>query len=145
MKPIRVLLVDDDPTVLRGLEMRLELEADIRVVGEAADGATAIDLARRLTPDVVVMDVNLPVLDGITATRELCARVPNAAVVVLSLYDDRATIDRALAAGAVTFVAKQQMDGDLLAAIRTAAQRSKGAGLSDRTHHTGRINRAMRS
>ena len=129
MEPIRVLLVDDEPKVLRGLRMRLGLEADIRVVGEAADGATAVDLAGLLSPDVVLMDVNLSVVDGITATRELTARVPHAAVVMLSLHDDQGTVDRAVAAGAVAFVGKQQMDGDLLGAIRVAAERRKGGAL----------------
>jgi DNA-binding NarL/FixJ family response regulator len=138
MEPIRVLLVDDEPKVLRGLRMRLGLEADIRVVGEAADGATAIDLAGRLSPDVVLMDVNLPVLDGITATQQLAARVPQAAVVMLSLHDDRATIGRALAAGAVAFVGKQQMDGDLLAAIRMAAVKVKGGALGKTTEALGK-------
>jgi len=129
MKPIRVLLVDDEPKVLRGLRMFLGLEADIWVVGEAAHGATAVDLAGLLSPDVVLMDVNLPVVDGIAATRELAARVPQAAVVILSLHDDQGTIDRALAAGAVAFVGKQQMDSDLLGAIRMAAETTKGGAL----------------
>jgi DNA-binding NarL/FixJ family response regulator len=129
MKTIRILLVDEEPQVLRGLRMFLALESDIRVVGEAPDGATAVDLAVSLSPDVVLMGVNLPVLDGMTATRELTARVPQAAVVIHSLRDDRATIDRALASGAVAFVAKQQMDGGLLAAIRMAARARKGGAL----------------
>lgn len=133
MERIEVLLVDDEPAVLRGLRMRLELEADIRVVGEAGDGATAVEAARLLSPDVVLMDVNLPVADGITATRELAAGVPNAAVVILSLHDDQQTIDRSLAAGAVAFVGKQQMDGDLLAAIRLAARKPKGGTLDKST------------
>jgi DNA-binding NarL/FixJ family response regulator len=141
MEPIQVLLVDDEPKVLRGLRMRLGLEADIRIVGEAADGATAVDLASLLSPDVVLMDVNMPVMDGITATRELIAGLPQAAVVILSLHDDQGTIDRAFAAGAVAFVAKQQMDGDLLRAIRGAAQRTKGGGLKNSTHQSERITR----
>lgn len=133
MERIQVLLVDDEPAVLRGLRMRLELESDIRVVGEAGDGATAVEAARLLSPDVVLMDVNLPVVDGITATCELAAQVPQAAVVVLSLHDDQETIGRALAAGAVAFVGKQQMDGDLLAAIRLAARKPKGGTLDKST------------
>jgi DNA-binding NarL/FixJ family response regulator len=138
MEPIQVLLVDDEPNVLRGLRMRLGLEADIWVVGEAADGATAVDLASLLSPDVVLMDVNLPVVDGITATRELAVHVPQAAVVILSLQDDQGTIDRALAAGAFAFVAKQQLDGDLVGAIRMAAERTKGGAWGITTVQTKR-------
>jgi DNA-binding NarL/FixJ family response regulator len=127
MKPIQVLLVDDEPNILRGLRMRLGLEPDIHVVGEAADGSTAVAMASRLCPDVVLMDVNMPVMDGIAATRELATRAPDSMVVILSMHDDHDTADRALAAGAVAFVAKQRMDGALLAAIRKAAQGRKGA------------------
>jgi DNA-binding NarL/FixJ family response regulator len=136
METIRVLLVDDEPHVLRGLRMRLRLEADIRVVGEAGDGATAVELAGRLSPDVVLMDFNLPDIDGITATLELTARVPHATVVMLSLHDDQGTVDRALAAGAVAFVGKQQMDGDLLGAIRMAAGTTKGGALGNTREQT---------
>jgi DNA-binding NarL/FixJ family response regulator len=141
MEPIKVLIVDDEPRVLRGLRMRLGLEEDIRVVGEAADGATAIGLAGLLQPDVVLMDVNMPVMDGIAATRELASRVPRAAVVILSLHDDQGAIDRAFDAGAAAFVAKQQMDGDLLGAVRDAAHRTKGGALSNATDQTERITR----
>src|SRR5512134_2554443 len=127
MKSIQVLLVDDEPNVLRGLRMRLALEADIAVVGEATDGATAVALADRLDPDVVLMDVNMPSMDGIAATRELASRAPRAAVVILTMHDDRVTRDSALAAGAVAFVAKHQMDDALVSAIRSAAGNRKGA------------------
>jgi DNA-binding NarL/FixJ family response regulator len=75
------------------------------------------------------MDVNMPVMDGIEATRELASRTPGTAVVVLSMQDDRATVARALAAGAVAFVGKRQQDGDLLAAIRMAARMTEGGAL----------------
>jgi DNA-binding NarL/FixJ family response regulator len=129
MKPIQVLLVDDEPNVLRGLKMRLGLEEDIRVVGEASDGSTAVDLARRLAPDVVLMDVSMPVMDGIMATRELAEKVPGTAVVILSMHDDSGTVGRAREAGAVAFVAKQRLDDSLLAAIRGAAKGTEGGAI----------------
>jgi DNA-binding NarL/FixJ family response regulator len=138
MDCIRVLLVDDEPNVLHGLRMRLGLEADIHVVGEAADGATAVALAVLLSPDVVLMDVNLPNMDGISATREIASRLPQTSVVVLSLHDDQGTIDRALSKGAAAFVAKQQADGDLLRAIRMAAEAAKGGTLGDAEDRTQR-------
>jgi DNA-binding NarL/FixJ family response regulator len=141
MEAIRLLLVDDEPKVLRGLRMRLGLEPDIEIVGEASDGTTAVDMARLLAPEVILMDVNLPVMDGISATRELASQVPESRVVILSLHDDQPTIDRALAAGAVAFVAKQQMDGDLLGAIRNAAGITKGAGLGTSTEQPEEITR----
>ncbi len=134
MKPIQVLLVDDEPSILRGLRMRLGLEPDIDVVGEAPDGSAAVDMASRLNPDVVLMDLNMPVMDGLAATRELATRVPGSAVVILSMHDDHATMDRARDAGAVAFVAKQRIDGSLLAAIRKAAQKAEGGSI-DETHN----------
>src|SRR5689334_13051192 len=98
---IRILLVDDQPTMRSGLRMRLELEPDLAVVGEAGDGAAAVALARETHPDVVIMDLEMPVMDGISATIALRAVAPASAVVVHSLYDDAATQARARAAGAV--------------------------------------------
>jgi DNA-binding NarL/FixJ family response regulator len=126
MERIRLLLVDDEPTVRRGLRMRLELEPDVEVVGEAGNGVSAVELAAELAPSVVLMDVEMPVMDGISATQEISARTPGAAVVVLSIHDDRATIERARQAGAASFVAKAEMDAALLVAIRSAAAGRKG-------------------
>lgn len=120
---IRIVVVDDQETVRLGLHMRLALEADIEVVGEAGDGDTALALAERLAPDVVLMDVEMPRLDGIAATEALCQRVPQSIVVMLTLHDDVATRERAAAAGARAFVAKHDVEGALLAAIRQVAQR----------------------
>jgi DNA-binding NarL/FixJ family response regulator len=120
---IRLLLVDDQPGTRRGLRMRLELEPDVMVVGEAGDGVAALRLVDELAPDVVVMDVEMPVMDGIAATKAL-RRSPlgdRCAVVILSLYDDAVTQSRAHEAGAAEFVAKHRMDEPLLAAIRAAA------------------------
>ena len=99
-----------------------------------------------LSPDVVLMDVNMPVMEESLPTRELLERVPRAAVVILSMHDDNATIERARAAGAVAFVAKQQMDGDLLRAIRGAARRTEGGGLGNASDQTeGIIGRGPRT
>ena len=126
MERIRLLLVDDEPAVRRGLKMRLELEPDVEVVGEAGDGESALELVAELSPSVVLMDVEMPVMDGISATREINARASGAAVVVLSIHDDRDTIERAKLAGAASFVPKTDMDEALLNAIRNAATTVKG-------------------
>jgi CheY-like chemotaxis protein len=118
---IRLLLVDDQPQVRRGLMMRLALEPDVEIVGECGDAESAIELARSLRPDVVIMDVELPGMDGIDATRTLRTALPRTAIVMLSLHDDNDTVARAKAAGAACFVAKHRMEGPLLAAIRDAA------------------------
>lgn len=126
MKAIRLLLVDDEPAIRRGLRMRLALESDVEVVGEAGDGVSALDLVQRLAPQVVLMDVEMPGLDGIAATTELRSRPTGPAVVMLSMHDDAATVARALAAGAAAFVAKHSIDAGLLTAIRQAAHGEEG-------------------
>lgn len=121
---IRVLLVDDQKNIRRGLRMRLGLEPDLTVVGEAGDGEAALRMARLVAPDVVLMDVEMPVLDGIAATERLRQAEPRCSVVMLSLYDDAQTRARAAAAGACAFVAKTRMDESLLDAIRAAIRSS---------------------
>jgi DNA-binding NarL/FixJ family response regulator len=117
---ITVLLVDDQPVMRSGLRMRLELEPDMAVIGEAGDGVAAVALAREKRPDVIIMDIEMPVMDGIAATAAIRSAVPESAVVVHSLYDDAATQARARAAGAVAFVGKHRLEAPLLAAIRAA-------------------------
>ena len=119
---IRLLLVDDQPTVLRGLGMRLRLEPDIQIVGEASTGREALTLAQTLSPDVVLMDVEMPDMDGIETTTVLRATVSGSTVVILSIHGDQPTRARARAAGAVAFVEKRGRTDDLLAAIRRAAE-----------------------
>ena len=118
---ITLLLVDDQPGVLAGLKMRLGLEADFSVIAVARDGAEALCKADACHPDVAVMDVRMPVMDGIAATRALHDREPHCRVVILTLHDDAATRAQALAAGAAAFVAKHEPTDKLLAAIRDAA------------------------
>jgi DNA-binding NarL/FixJ family response regulator len=121
---IRVLLVDDQPAVRRGLRVRFQLEPDMRVIGEASTGSEALTLAQILTPDVVLMDIEMPDMDGIEATVALKSVVPLSAVVLLSIHTDRQTRMRAQAAGAVAFVEKRGTTDILLATIRQAAGRT---------------------
>ena len=116
-----MLLVDDQASVRRGLRLRLALEPDLSIVGEAPDGATALALAAALRPDVVVMDVEMTGLDGITAAEALRTVAPESAVIMLSLHGDPTTRARAAAAGAVAFIEKQAAEPSLLTAIRAAA------------------------
>ena len=118
---IRVLLVDDQTVVRRGLRLRFQLESDMQVVGEASTGREAFTLAQTLMPDVVLMDIEMPGMDGIEATAALRTVVPQSAVVILSIHNDRQTRIRAQAAGAVAFVEKRGTTDTLLAAIRQAA------------------------
>lgn len=118
---ITLLLVDDVPAVRRGLKMRLTLEPDLEIVGEAGNGAEAITLTSVLHPDVVVMDVEMPGMDGVMATETLRSVEPRSQVITLSLHDDALTRARARSAGALAFVAKHEPVDILLAAIRRAA------------------------
>ena len=119
---IRVLLVDDQAVVRRALRGRFHLEADLEVVGEASCGSEAIALAQALSPDVVLMDIAMPEMDGIAATAALRRVAPQSAVVILSISDDAQTRGRAQAAGAVAFVEKRGATDALLSAIRQAAR-----------------------
>lgn len=121
---IRLLLVDDQPAVRRGLVMRLHMEPDIQIVGEAGTGREALSLAQELAPDVVLMDVEMPEMDGIEATAALTLAVSHSAVVILSIHDDAYTRKRAQAAGAVAFVEKRGATDTLLAAISQSARQA---------------------
>ena len=118
---IKILLVDDQPAVRDGLRMRLELEPDLTIVGEACDGQEAVALAQALVPDVVVMDVEMPGLDGIEAARQLRVNIPSVTIVMLSIHCDATTQSRAREVGARAFVEKRAEIDVLLAEIRRAA------------------------
>jgi DNA-binding NarL/FixJ family response regulator len=118
---IRVVLVDDHPLVRAGLISLLATAPDIEVVGEAADGQEAIELYTSTEPDVVLMDLSMPVMDGVAATRALHSNHSNARVVVLTSFSDVARVREAIAAGAAGYVLKDCTPEELLAAVRSAA------------------------
>ncbi len=117
-KTLRVLIADDHGIVRSGLRLLLERQADIEVVGEAADGVEARDLAVRERPDLAILDVKMPKLTGLQATREIKRQAPEVSVLILSMHDDERYLFEALKAGASGYVLKAQADTDLLAAIR---------------------------
>src|SRR6185295_15586134 len=118
--PIRVLIVDDHAMVRRGMRDFLDLHDDLEVVGEAADGEAALDMAAALRPDVVVMDLMLPGIDGIAATAELKRRQPEVEVVAITSFIEEDRITAALEAGASGFLLKDAEADDLAGAIRSA-------------------------
>lgn len=118
---IRVLLVDDQRLVRAGLRMLCESAPDLEVVGEAENGQQAIRLAEQVAPDVVLMDLRMPLVDGTTATTRIRAARPSVRVVVLTTFDDDDHLFPALAAGACGFLVKDAAPSELLAAVRTAA------------------------
>jgi DNA-binding NarL/FixJ family response regulator len=123
LMPIRVLLVDDQELVRAGFRMILQDVADIEVVGDASDGAAALTAVDRHRPDVVVMDIRMPVMDGITATRRLVRETPDrpTRVLILTTFDADEHVVEALRAGASGFLLKDVNPGDFVAAIRTIA------------------------
>ncbi len=125
---IRVALVDDEAMIRVGLRMVLTGEDDIEVVGEAADGDQAADLVARTRPDVVLMDVRMARVDGLTAARRICADFPDSKVIVLTTFDEDAFVAEALRAGVSGFLLKVAPPEQLIEAVRTVAA---GQGLLD--------------
>ena len=117
----RILLVDDHAVVRSGLRMLLENERDIEIVGEAVSAHGAIEATASLKPDVILMDIGLPDLSGIDATREIKERAPEAAIVALTIHEDEEYFFRMLEAGATGYVPKRAAPEELLTAIRAAA------------------------
>jgi DNA-binding NarL/FixJ family response regulator len=118
---ISVLLADDQPLLRRGFRMILEAEDGVTVAGEAGDGAEAVELARRVRPDVVLMDIRMPGMDGIEATRRIAAAEPGVRVLVLTTFDLDEYAFGALQAGASGFLLKDVRPHELVAAVRTVA------------------------
>ena len=132
--PIRVLLADDHPVVRRGLAALLGTLADFEVVGEAVDGASAVRETQLTKPDVVLMDVRMPGMDGIEATRRIRAAVPEVAVLVLTMYDEDATVFTAMRAGAQGYLLKGAEQDEIADAIKAVArgQAIFGPGIAGR-------------
>jgi DNA-binding NarL/FixJ family response regulator len=121
---IRVLITDDHPRVRMGLALLLGTAADIKVVGLARSGEEGVCLAARLEPDVVVMDLSMPGMNGHQATQEILATHPGTRVLILTAFPDRPLLDRALACGAVGSLLKDAEPSELLAAVRAAARQA---------------------
>jgi DNA-binding NarL/FixJ family response regulator len=115
---ITLLLVDDQNLIRQGLKALLELEPDLCVVGEAENGAVAIEAVKTLAPNVVLMDIRMPVMDGVTATREICRQFPDVNILVLTTFDDDTYVAAAIEYGAKGYLLKDTPSEEIAAAIR---------------------------
>jgi DNA-binding NarL/FixJ family response regulator len=122
-KPLRVLIADDHRLFAEALEAILAADERIEVVGQASDGNEAVELARTLDPDVVLMDVSMPVLDGFEATREIRAESEDTRILMLTGSNSRADVDRSREAGASGYVTKDRIASELVAAIVEVTER----------------------
>ena len=122
MKKLRILLADDHTVMRTGLRALLERQPDMEVVGESENGRETVELAASLRPDVVVMDVGMPVLNGIEASKTIVTQSPRTAVVILSMHADESYVMRALSAGARGYLLKDSGAGDLISAIQAVSQ-----------------------
>jgi len=120
-KKIRVLLADDHALVRQGFRLILSAQPDLEIVGEAGNGRETVELAEKLRPDVVVMDVAMPEMNGIEATRRLATLAPRTRVLALSMYKDSVYVREILRAGARGYLLKDAIDRDLVAAVRAVA------------------------
>jgi DNA-binding NarL/FixJ family response regulator len=118
---IRIVLADDHVTVREGLKLLIEAQPDMQVVAEASDGSIAVEQTRALKPEVVVMDISMPGMNGLVATRALRAQVPGTAVIILTRHGDDAYLQELLRAGAAGYVLKQSPAAELLQAVRAVA------------------------
>ena len=122
MTPVRVLLADDHGIVRRGLHYLLERSPGFEVIGEAGDGREAVRLAEELNPDVIVMDIAMPNLNGIDATAQIVRRRPETGVIILSMHSDETYLVRALSAGAKGYLLKDSAEADLIRAVQAVSQ-----------------------
>ncbi len=121
-KGIRVFLADDHAVLRAGLKMLIDAQPDMQVVGDAEDGEEAVERVASLKPDIALLDVNMPKLDGLEALRRLKAASSEARVLILSMYDDEGYLRRALEAGASGYILKKAADSELMAALRAVAR-----------------------
>ncbi len=117
MKSIRILLADDHAILRDGIRSLLEKDSQLKVIGEAGDGRAAIEMVRKLKPDIVLMDVAMPLLNGLEATAQITQSNPDSKVIILSMYDYESYIRQALAAGAAGYILKDANAGELIDAI----------------------------
>ena len=122
---IRILLADDHAMVRQGFRMILSAQPDMEIIGEAGNGKEAVEMTAKLLPDVIVMDVAMPELNGIEATRKIIAALPRSRILALSMHKDSVYVREILRAGARGYLLKDSIDSDLLAAVRAVA---KGEG-----------------
>ncbi len=122
MKPIRILLADDHTVVRKGLRLLLESHPGFTVVADAANGREAVAMAEEYKPDVIVMDVAMPILNGIEAARQILARTPQVSVVFLSMHSDESYVLRALKAGARAYLLKDSAEQDVIHAIEAVGE-----------------------
>ena len=122
MTPVRILLADDHIVMRNGLRLLLERQPHLQVVGEAADGRQAVALCESANPDVVIMDIAMPNLNGIEAARQIVNRNPRTAIAILSMHSDESYVIRALKAGARAYLLKDSAEADLLAAVRALTE-----------------------
>jgi len=122
MNPVRILLADDHTVMRNGLRLLLERQPHLQVIGEAADGRQAVALSDTANPDVVIMDIGMPNMNGIEATRQIVSRNPRTAVAILSMHSDESYVIRALKAGARAYLLKDSAETDLLAAVRALTE-----------------------
>jgi two-component system response regulator NreC len=119
---IRILLADDHTVMRNGLRLLLERQPNLEVVGEAADGREAVELAASEKPDVIVMDIAMPHLNGVEAARQIASRSPHIAIVILSMHSDESYVIRSLKAGARAYLLKDSAEADLIAAIHAITE-----------------------
>ncbi len=126
MDEIKLLIAEDEPVARQAMARLFDLETDIEVVGEAENGETAVELASRVNPNVILMDIRMPKLDGIEATQIIRQKMPETAIVILTIYDDDTNVFQAIKAGAIGYILKDSPIDQALEAVR-AAYRGEGS------------------